>query len=134
MAKKGLKLTLADLLKKKEQRERDKVEYKSVFVENLGGELEVKKLPLADFLDLIGDINDQTGAGESLRIQMEMIYECCPLLHSKELQEAYDCVEPTDIVSKVFDDNLTDIMAVVAAIFEFYGMDSEDIVGELKNA
>lgn len=130
---KGLKLTLSDLMKRKEQRERDKTEYKSVYVENLGGELEVKKLPLTKFLDLIDGINEDTGAGESLRVQMDMIYECCPLLHNAELQQAYDCTEPTDIVGKVFDDNLTDIMTVVAAIFEFYGMDSADIVGELKN-
>lgn len=131
--KKGIKLTLSDLLKKKEQRDKDRVEFKTVYVENLGGELEIKKLPLAQFMDMIGDINDNTGAGDSLRIQMELIYACCPLLHNKELQDAYECIEPTDIVGKVFDDNISDIMTVVGTIFEFYGMESGEIIGELKN-
>lgn len=129
----GVKLTLDDLLKKKEQREKEKTEYKTVYVDSLGGELEVKKLPLSKFMTLIDDISENTGAGESLRIQMELIYECCPLLHNKELQEAYECTEPTDIVGKIFDDNLSDVMKVVGAIFEFYGMDSGDILGEVKN-
>lgn len=130
---KGLKLTLSELLAKKEQRDRDRVEYKSVYVENLGGELEIKKLPLPQFLDKIGDLNDDTGAGEAMRAQLDLIYDCCPVLHSKELQDAYDCIEPTDVVAKVFDDNFSDISLVTAAIFEMYGMDSSDIVGELKN-
>jgi hypothetical protein len=131
--KKGVKLTLQDLLARKLQKDQDRTEYKSVYLENFGGELEIKKLPLPKFLGIIDEISENTSAGQSMRVQMDLIYECCPLLHNPELQQEYDCTEPTDIVGKVFDDNLTDIMTVVAAIFEFYGMNSEDIVGELKN-
>lgn len=129
---KGTKLTLSDLLRRKAAKDSNK-EVKRVYVESMEGELELNKLPLAKFLDLLDGINESTGAGESLRIQMEIIYEFCPILHSKELQEAYECVEPTEIVSKIFDDNIGEIMTVIAAIFEMYGMETGDVIDDLKN-
>ena len=130
--KKGTKLTLADLLRRKAEKD-SKNEVKRVYVESMGGELELKKLPLPKFLEMLDSVNENTGAGESLRIQMDIIYESCPILHNKELQEAYECVEPTDIVGRIFDDNIGEIMTVLGAIFEMYGMDSGDLVNELKN-
>lgn len=132
--KKGTKLTLQDLMARKEQRARDSIEYKRVHVESLGGDLELKKIPLLKYLDLIGGMDENTSAGDALRSQIELIYECCPLLHNKELQEAYECVEPTDIVSKIFDDNFREIMMVGATISEFYGIDASEVMTELKNA
>jgi hypothetical protein len=129
---KGNKVTLSDLLRRKEEKDR-KNEVARVYVESFGGELELNRLPLAKFLDLLDGVTEKTGAGESLRIQMEIIYESCPILHNKELQEAYDCVEPTEIVGKIFDDNIGEIMTVLGAIFEMYGMDSGDIIDDLKN-
>lgn len=127
------KLTLNDLLARKEQREAEKIEFKKVYVPSMEGELELKKLPLTRFLGLLDGLNEDMGAGEAMRAQLEVIYEFVPLFHNKELQDAYECVEPTEIVAKIFNDNLSEINLVLTEIFGFYGMDSGEIIDSVKN-
>lgn len=130
---KGTKLTLSDLLARKEQREKDQTEYKAVYVDCLDGELTLKKISLSRFLDMMGGIDEGTSPAEAMRAQAELIYQCCPLFQKKELQEAYECVEPTDVVFRVLDDNIMAISQLTAEIQSFYGMDLDDYADALKN-
>ncbi len=128
----GKVVSIADLLEQKEKR--TKVETATVYVESLGGELEIKKLPLATFMDLVAGVSENSSGQEILQAQYELIYSFCPVLHNLELQAAYECKVPSDIVGKVFNDNLDDINAVTTAIAELYGNKSlTQMEEELKN-
>ena len=77
-------------------------------------------------------------------MNIELVYKSVPMLQNKELQAAYDCVEPYDIVTKVFNDNLGEIQDITNFIMSLYGMykykskneddpEEESLVDELKN-
>ena len=120
------KLTIEDLLAQKDWRQDD---VKTVHLDGLGGELEVRRIPLVKFTDYM----ERTQKGDAkamLEAQYEMIYACCPILHNEQLQEAYECKDPLDIVPKILRENIMDMNALVTAISAFYGVDLDD---DLKN-
>lgn len=47
---------------------------------------------------MLDDQNENAGMKENLDFEVELIYKSCPMLQNKELQEAYGCQEPYDIV------------------------------------
>ena len=120
------KLTIEDLLAKKDQRQDD---VKTVHLDGLGGELEVRRIPLVKFTDYM-DRTQKGDAKATLEAQYEMIYACCPILHNEQLQAAYECKDPLDIVPKVLQENIMDMNALVTAISAFYGVDLDE---NLKN-
>lgn len=120
------KLTIEDLLAQKDRQQDD---VKTVHLDGLGGELEVRRIPLVKFTDYM----ERTQKGDSkatLEAQYEMIYACCPILHNEQLLEAYECKDPLDIVPKILRENIMDMNALVTAISSFYGVDLDD---DLKN-
>ena len=134
MAKKAelKKLTLSDLIARKEQRESSKAEYRDIKVEALGGILTLKKLPLSQVLTMLDDQDENAGMKENLDFEVELIYKSCPMLQNKELQEAYGCQEPYDIVLRVLDDNVGALAELANAVLDFYGM-GDSIRDQLKN-
>ena len=122
------KLALADLMARAEQRSSDKTAYKNVYVEPLGGELTVEKIPLPRVLSML-DVVESDNMMDNLDFQVNLIYQCCPMLRKPELQAAYDCKEPTDIVCALFEDNMGAISKAAESIVDFYGLaDSKDAV------
>lgn len=134
MAKKDelKKLTLSDLIARKEQRESSKADYRDIKVEALGGMLTLKKLPLSQVLTMLDDQDENAGMKENLDFEVELIYKSCPILQNKELQEAYGCQEPYDIVLRVLDDNVGALAELANAVLDFYGM-GDSIRDQLKN-
>ena len=134
MAKKAelTKLTLSDLIARKEQREAGRTDYRDVKVEVLDGALTLKKLPLSQVLTMLDDQNENAGMKENLDFEVELIYKSCPMLQNKELQEAYGCQEPYDIVLRVLDDNVGALAELASAVLDFYGM-GDSIRDQLKN-
>lgn len=134
MAKKDelKKLTLSDLIARKEQRESSKADYRDIKVEALGGMLTLKKLPLSQVLTMLDDQDENAGMKENLDFEVELIYKSCPMLQNKELQEAYGCQEPYDIVLRVLDDNVGALAELANAVLDFYGM-GDSIRDQLKN-
>lgn len=126
------KLTLEDLIARKAQRDEAKMSFKAVYLEKLGGELTIKKLPLMEMLRLMEGAGDDATLQESLEFEIELIYKCCPLFQDKRLQAEYDCAEPTDVVCRVLDDDIGAVAELAAAIMDFYGM-GESIRQQLKN-
>lgn len=124
------KLALEDLMARAEQRAWDKKAYKNVYVEPLGGELTVEKIPLPRVLSMLDGV-DGDNMMDNLDFQVNLIYQCCPMLRKPELQAAYDCKEPTDIVRAVFEDNIMAISRVADEILAFYGL--EDPKDAVKN-
>ena len=140
------KLTLEDLLDRARQRDNDKIQIREYFSEELGGNIAVTKMPLRKltaFLDKADD-GDSNAITSNLDMNIELVYKSVPMLQNKELQGAYDCVEPYDIVTKVFNDNLGEIQDITNFIMSLYGMykykskneddpEDESLVDELKN-
>lgn len=121
----GKRLSIADLLAQKEKPLKESV---WVDVPELGGEIEVRRLPLARFMELSGKVDPEDPVA-MLQAQYEMIYAFCPILHDDELQKVYDCNVPPDIVPKVFRENMESMGTVVSAIGSFY----TEADGEAKN-
>lgn len=126
------KLTLEALLDKKEQREASRTAFREIPVKALDGVLLMKKLPLSQILELMDRQDDNASLKENLDFEVELIYKCCPLFQDKQLQAAYACDEPYDVVLKVLDDDLGAIGELAAAVLDFYGM-GESVRDQLKN-
>lgn len=124
------KLALEDLMARAEQRSGDKKAYKQVYFSALDGELVFEMIPLPRVLAMMDRVESDTMI-ENLDFQVNLIYQCCPILRNHALQEAYNCKEPTDIVCAVFEDNLGTITQASEAILGFYGM--EDKKDAVKN-
>lgn len=127
---KGKKLTLEALMAKAEQRKMEKFEVHKADIPSMEGFLVLEKIPLTRIASMM-DSMDGDSMCDNLEFNAALIYACCPLMRNKELQTAYDCKEPTDIVYAVLDDNMGDINLVVQAILAMYGLNGAD---DLKTA
>ncbi len=99
---------------------------KDYYSDYLQETLEVKRLPLNKVFQLMSGA-DKLELAEAFDLNLQLIYESCPILKDKELQEAYDVVEPTDIIVKLFDDNIGEINKLALFILAQYGL------GEVKD-
>lgn len=122
------KLALEDLMARAEQREQGKTVFKRVYVDSLGGDLELERIPLSRMLSMLDGVDGST-MQENLDIQTEIIYRCCPLLRNTELREAFHCETQTEVVCAVFEDNMGAISDLAEEILGFYGLsDNQDNV------
>lgn len=118
------KATLAKLLALKERPKRETV---IVHVPGIDTDLELKKLPLAEYMELDGRLSEaEYDSPEFIRALAEKIYAFCPDFHAQELQDAYNCKIPSDIVGKILLDDLGDWTFIGAAINQMYGLGRED--------
>ena len=101
------KATLAKLLALKERPKRETV---TVHVPGIDTTVELRKLPLAEFMSLDNRLAELDA-------------------DEPELQEQYDCKVPTDIVGKILLDDLGDWTFLGAAINRMYGL-GRDETGE----
>ena len=127
------KITLEQLIARKQQGERDKLKYKDM--ETPIGVLTVKKLPLTSVLRMMDSMGKNPNTSESVELEKELIYKSCPIMQDKKLQEAYadEIVEPYDIVTAAFDDNVSTLSDITDKIFEFYGLNNAEVEKEVKN-
>ena len=82
------RLTLEELIERKRQSDDDKVKYKAVHSDLLGGEIMVKKLPLRQVTALI-DRYPNPNTTESMEMAQELIYRSCDLFRNADLQKEY---------------------------------------------
>ena len=63
---------------------------------------------------------------------VKLIYDCCPMLHSKELQESIEVDYPYDTVRAIFD--IGEITDIGIKLINFFDDDENDDAEEkLKN-
>ena len=127
------KATLEDLIKRKEQGKADKLQFKEVDVKVLDMSVTVVKQPLTRVLQLIDNYNGLEGLLNNFEMSKELIYMSVPLFQSQELQAAYECAEPTDIIPAVLENNLEAISELVTAITALYGLNNGVAITDLKN-
>ena len=123
MRKDMVKATREALLERASKKE-DKA-YSTYESEALGLAFTVKRRPVARLIAIM-DMGEETAEG-GLETSKQLIYESIPALQDKELQEAYGCIEPHDIVLGVFDDNLGEVERLVEFINSQYGLTVDDI-------
>nr|DAT74908.1 MAG TPA: tail assembly chaperone protein [Caudoviricetes sp.] len=95
---KNTKLTLAELMKRKEQmlHAKKKKETQDLYIKSIDATITIEEPDAA----LCRDANDmEAGEGDKY-----MCYECIkePNLKDRELQEAFGCTTPMDIVELIF--------------------------------
>lgn len=125
------KLTLEEIIARKNQSNKDKLQLKEFYLPNLDGNIVFESKPLSKVLELMDCMGDKESAKENYEFYKELIYMHCAIMHNKELQEAYECSEPVDIVDKLFDNSMGLIVAAGEEIFGFYDLDKE--IESIKN-
>ena len=123
---KNTKITLAELIRRKEQMLESKKKPKTatLYIKSLGGTITIES-PTSD---LARDAQDMDN-GDAY-----MVYSCVtePCLKSKELQMAFECVEPMEIVEKVFEPGEIPQIAVECLKLAGY-VDGVKAVDDIKN-
>ena len=126
-------LILNDLLKRAEQSAGDKVRIAEYDSEELGGVIKFESMPTSEYIALSDRYSD---ASESLEKSMDfneaLVYNHCSFFRDKSLQEAYHCAEPYNVVRKVFNGNLGEIIECTKVISSLYGLDK--VIDDVKNS
>lgn len=117
------KVTLKDLIAKKEQIKNKKNETKQLFVSSLDGTITVQKPSRELCLEAL-DMDSQRG-------DTYLVYHCViePNLKDKELQDSFGCVEPIEIVEHIFEAG--EVSSIAKELVKFAGY--VDSVKEVKN-
>ena len=123
---KNTKITLQELIKRKEQmlESKDKLKTKELYVSSLDGTITVE-CPTSAMAKEAQEMDN----GDAY-----MVYQCVkePNLQSKELRDAFGCVEPMEIVEKVFDAGEIPQIALECLKLAGY-VDSVKAVDDIKN-
>ena len=123
---KQTKITLQELLRRKEQMLEAKKTPKTaeLYVKSLDGTITIEGPTSA----LAKDAQEMDNGDAYL------VYQCVtePCLKAKELQEAYKCVEPMEIVEKIFDPGEIPQISVECLRLSGY-IDGVKVVDEIKN-
>lgn len=122
-------VTREELIARAQAKESDKSKYFEYECESLGVMM-VKKLPLGRICDIM-DMTDESSAKGALEMYKQLIYVSVPILQDKEVQAAFGCAEPSEIVPKVLDDNLGEITKLAGFILTKYGIDT--LGDDIKN-
>lgn len=113
------KLTLNDLIARKTQSKGDKLKVRVYTSKSLEGDIELHKVDDDTVLDTIDMIQGEQSTRKVLQAYDYLIYNSVPMLKSKELLETYECVEPTEIVGKLF--TLTERLEMGTEILDLCG-------------
>ncbi|MEK5171819.1 hypothetical protein NST63_00995 [Heyndrickxia sp. FSL W8-0496] len=125
------KLTLTDLIKEKEKYQVKKDVTEELYIQRLDASITIRKPERSLCLDTISMSRDKDQADQAdVYMTYNIVVE--PDLKDTELQKAYGCVEPTDIVEKIFDPG--EIASISQAGLELSGyISSAKRVKDLKN-
>lgn len=118
------KLNLEELVARATQSKADKFQVRMVEIDREGNTIQAMKKDLRTVSKTL-DMETET-TNDRFQAEMKLVYDHCPVLHEKELQAAYGCVEPLDAVEKVFDSNMGLIEKAAKEILDMYGLAEEE--------
>ena len=118
------KLNLEELVARATQSKADKFQVRMVEIDREGNTIQATKKDLRTVSKTL-DMETET-TNDRFQAEMKLVYDHCQVLHEKELQEAYGCVEPLDAVEKVFDSNMGLIEKAAKEILDMYGLAEEE--------
>lgn len=120
------KLTLKELIAKKEQVLNGKKKTRNLYIKSLNAVITIEKPSIETIMDSF-KIEDGVESDKYL------VYNCIiePNLKDKELQQVYGCIEPIDIL-KIFDDG--EISSIAKECMNLGGYtESVSVVDDIKN-
>lgn len=118
------KLNLEELVARATQSKADKLQVRMVVIDQEGNTIQATKKDLRTVAKTL-DMETET-TNDRFQAEMKLVYDHCQVLHEKELQAAYGCVEPLDVVEKVFDSNMGLISKAAKEILDMYGLADEE--------
>lgn len=123
------KITLKELMARKEQMLEAKKTPKRVdlYVKSLDGTITIEE-PSRELVIEAQGMDD--GVGDVYMVYQSVVE---PLLKSSELQKEFECVEPMEIVEKVFSHGEIPQIAVKCMEIAGYNSDSVKMIDEIKN-
>lgn len=127
----AIKVTLKQLIEKKLEKDGQKTATKDIYIKSLDGCITFNNPSDSARIEY----SEKTKNGSYVDMvdgMVKLIYDCCPMLHSKELQESIDVDYPYDTVKAIFD--IDEIMDLGVKLMNFFDDDKEDGSEEkLKN-
>lgn len=128
----AIKVTLKQLIEKKLEKDGKKTATKDIYVKSLDGCITFNNPTDSARLEYYEKVKSDSYV-DLVDAMIKLIYDCCPMLHSKELQESIDVDYPYDTVKAIFDiDEITDIGLKLVHFFE-NDDDENDSEEKLKN-
>lgn len=125
------KLTLTDLIKNKEQYQVKADTKEELYIERLGASITIRKPERSLCLEAFQMARDDKQADKA---DPYMVYNVIvePNLKDSKLQTEFGCVEPTDIVEKLFESG--EIAQIAGTAMKLAGYNTEiKAVADLKN-
>ncbi len=125
------KVSLKQLIEKKLERDNKKTATKDIYIESLGGSITFNNPSDAARIEYSEKTKTESYV-DMVDGMVKLIYDCCPMLHSKELQESIEVDYPYDTVRSIFD--ITEITDIGVKLINFFDNDEDDNAEEkLKN-
>lgn len=125
------KVSLKQLIEKKLEKDGKKTATKDIYIESLGGSITFNNPSDSARIEY----SEKTKSGsyvDMIDSMVKLIYDCCPMLHSKELQEGIEVDYPYDTVKAIFE--IKEISEIGVKLLNFFDEDEEDNPEEkLKN-
>ena len=119
----AVKVTLKQLIEKKLEKDGKKTATKDIYIKSLDGCITFNNPTDSARIEY----SEKTKNGSYVDMvdgMVKLIYDCCPMLHSKELQESIDVDYPYDTVKAIFD--VDEIMDLGVKLMNFFDDDKED--------
>lgn len=126
------KLTLEDLTMRKLKGNLDKLQIKTYYSKELGGEIEIKKMPIKKYLEMLDGV-DEDDMMENIDFINSAVFEACPIFkeNSKALMETYEVSIPNELPLVVLNENMGELNEIVEVLNSFYGLDK--VKEKIKN-
>lgn len=130
MTTENKKLTLADLIAKKREKQAEKSRIEPFYVTSLGGEVEVSN-PGASAVYRIMDMPSDT-TEDGVYANATLIYQAVKLFHTPELHDEFETKDPIDIVLILL--TPAEIKLLAEKVMEIAGFSSpEEMSNDVKN-
>lgn len=126
------KITIAELLSKKEQLKNKKPKTQTLYVESLGGEIVIQEPDESIAIEALQMTQD---AGKEDLADPYLVYNCViePNLKDPSLQTEFGCKEPTDIPKIIFKSGELATIGGFALKLAGYGNGVRAVDEKLKN-
>ena len=126
------KATLEQLIKKKLEKDGKRNAIKEIYVKSLDADITVNNPSDTQRIEF-ADKTKSNSYVDMMEAYSKLIYDCCPILHSKELQKEIEVGYPYDTVKAIFDtDEIAEIGVKVLNFFE--DEEENDAEEHLKNS
>ena len=125
-----IKVSLKQLIEKKLAKDGKKIATKDIYIESLGGNITFNNPTDSARIEYSEKVKSGSYV-DMIEGMIKLIYDSCPMLRSKELQESIEVEYQYDTVRAIFD--VDEISDIGIKLIKFFDDDEEDAEEKLKN-